>query len=166
MKGAIKAPLPRRDGPQNVPMDRSLGVLSGKMERTLRHMAPALPKGGSTPLVAYNVVIANRWTAHRTSMRLDVTSWLLLDHIAEVEGYANRDVLISAIHERSYAREQPLTALVRLFLQTYTAPAPVLAQLEPPPRRHGTGAAPIPGGAVSLDPSSSAPSRTAALNHA
>lgn len=144
MKGAIKAPLPRRDGPQNVPMDRSLGVLSGKMERTLRHMAPALPKGGSTPLVAYNVVIANRRASLRTSMRLDVTSWLLLDHIAEVEGYANRDVLVSAVHERFHDGGLPLTAMVRLFLQTYTAPHPVLDFLGQGPRAQGRSFAASP----------------------
>ncbi|AWB07524.1 hypothetical protein A6A40_21125 (plasmid) [Azospirillum humicireducens] len=139
MKGAIKAPLQRRDGPQNVPMDRSFGDLSEKMERTLRHMAPALPKDGATPLVTYNVVIANRRTSHRTSMRLDVTSWLLLDHIAELEGYANRDVLISAVHERFHSADLPLTAMVRLFLQTYTAPAAVLEFLGEARRPYGRG---------------------------
>ncbi|WP_372396942.1 ribbon-helix-helix domain-containing protein [Azospirillum sp. HJ39] len=139
MKVAIKVPLQRRDGPQNVPMDRSFGRLSCRMERTLRHMVPALPKGGSTPLVAYNVVVDNRWTSHRTSMRLDVTSWLLLDHIAETEGYANRDVLISAVHERLHTADLPLTAMVRLFLQTYTAPEAVLEFLGQSPRAHGRG---------------------------
>lgn len=144
MKGAIKVPLQRRDGPQNVPMDRSLGALSGKMDRTLRHMLPALPKGGSTPLVTYNVVIDNRWTSHRTSMRLDVTSWLLLDHIAEAEGCANRDVLVSAVHERFHDGGLPLTAMIRLFLQTYTAPDPVLEFLGQAPRAHGRGFAASP----------------------
>ncbi|MGF7178275.1 ribbon-helix-helix domain-containing protein [Azospirillum doebereinerae] len=139
MKGAVKVPLQRRGGPQNVPMDRSFGALSGKMERTLSHMAPALPKDGSTPLVTYNVVVDNRWTSHRTSMRLDVTSWLLLDHVAESEGYANRDVLISAVHERFCASELPLTAMIRLFLQTYTAPDAVLGFLGQAPRAHGRG---------------------------
>lgn len=137
---AVKAPLQRREGPQNVHMDRSFApTLSRKMEGTLRHMVPALPKGGSTPLVTYNVVINNRWTAHRTSMRLDVTSWLLLDHIAEAEGYANRDVLVSAVHERFHTSDLPLTAMVRLFLQTYTAPDQVLAHLGKAPRERGRG---------------------------
>ncbi|SMF72171.1 Ribbon-helix-helix domain-containing protein [Azospirillum oryzae] len=140
MDVSIKAPLQRRAGAQNVSMDRSFAPShSEKLESTLRHMDPALPKKGSTPLVTYNVVVNNRWTVHRTSMRLDVTSWLLLDHIAEAEGYANRDVLISAVHERFHADELPLTALVRLFLQTYTAPVAVLDFLGRERRANGRG---------------------------
>lgn len=137
---AIKAPLQRRVGAQNVSMDRSFARShSEKLERTLRHMVPALPKTGATPLVTYNVVVNNRRTMHRTSMRLDVTSWLLLDHIAEAEGYANRDILISAVHERFHADDLPLTALVRLFLQTYTAPVAVLDFLGRERRAKGCG---------------------------
>ena len=70
---------------------------------------------------------------------LDVTSWLLLDHIAELEGYANRDVLVSAVHERFHATDLPLTAMVRLFLQTYTAPSAVLKFLGEERRPYGRG---------------------------
>jgi len=137
---SIKVPLQRRAGAQNVSMDRSFAPShSEKLESTLRHMVPALPKKGATPLVTYNVVVNNRWTAHRTSMRLDVTSWLLLDHIAEAEGYANRDVLISAVHERFHTDDLPLTSLVRLFLQTYTAPNAVLSFLGQERRANGCG---------------------------
>lgn len=140
MSNHIRVPLQRRAGAQNVSMDRSFAPShSEKLERTLRHMVPALPKTGATPLVTYNVVVNNRWTMHRTSMRLDVTSWLLLDHIAEAEGYANRDILISAVHERFHADDLPLTALVRLFLQTYTAPVAVLDFLGSERRAKGCG---------------------------
>ncbi|MGA1860370.1 ribbon-helix-helix domain-containing protein [Azospirillum sp. 11R-A] len=140
MDVSIKVPLQRRAGAQNVSMDRSFAPShSEKLESTLRHMVPALPKKGATPLVTYNVVVNNRWTVHRTSMRLDVTSWLLLDHIAEAEGYANRDVLISAVHERFHADDLPLTSLIRLFLQTYTAPNAVLSFLGQERRTNGCG---------------------------
>ncbi|CAO3420865.1 ribbon-helix-helix domain-containing protein [Azospirillum endophyticum] len=139
MRGVVKAPLQRRAGLPAEPMDRSFGTVSGKMERTLRHMLPALPKDGATPLINCNVMIANHGLSHRTSMRLDVTSWLLLDHIAELEGYANRDVLVSTVHERFAACDLPLTAMVRLFLQTYMAPDAVLEFLGQTPRPYGRG---------------------------
>ncbi|CAO3355273.1 hypothetical protein [Azospirillum palustre] len=52
MDVSIKVPLQRRAGAQNVSMDRSFAPShSEKLESTLRHMVPALPKKGATPLV-------------------------------------------------------------------------------------------------------------------
>lgn len=102
--------------------------VDSKLDRTLRRVRK------TSVALKLNVVTLRHdgIPDHRTSMKLDATSWDLLDHIAKAEGLGHRDALISRIDRAFFSTTIPLTHLVRNFLQTYCAEE-ILISLERPP---------------------------------
>lgn len=88
-----------------------------KLERVIDRVRATAAKMKTNTVTLRHAGVPDR----RTTMKLDVTSWSLLDHVAQIEGLGHRDALISRIEAAFYGRDTPLTHLVRDFLQTWCA---------------------------------------------
>lgn len=88
-----------------------------KLERVIGRVRATAAKMKTNTVTLRHAGVPDR----RTTMKLDITSWSLLDHVAQIEGLGHRDALISRIEAAFYGRDTPLTHLVRDFLQTWCA---------------------------------------------